>query len=199
MENNSKLNEMIAELNANGFTVYDKYITSSRIENIRMGAIKHYTKENKVNYKAVAIDDELNLREEFLLTNAATAIRELIKQGRSDLAQAKYDRAFRKLAAQSISYASMKNDFADCEHEILGFYGDSYFGNNIVSKEQGTSIKSCFINENVKLEVSAKFFEGYVDGKHFEVERWQEVNAREYNLDESMPVWDGNGFAEMED
>ena len=151
MENNSKLNEMIAELNANGFTVYDKYITSSRIENIRMGAIKHYTKDNKVNYKAVAIDDELNLREEFLLTNAATAIRELIKQGRSDLAQAKYDRAFRKLAAQSISYASMKNDFADCEHEILGFYGDSYFGNNIVSKEQGTSIKSCFINENVKL------------------------------------------------
>ncbi len=55
------------------------------------------------------------------------------------------------------------------------------------------------INENANLEVQARFFPDYVEGKHFEIEKWQEVNAREYNIDDSMPVWNGEELLEMEE
>lgn len=122
-------------------------------------------------------DDRITDRTEEWVSNYYAADTEAVNR------LAEIDKVAEEAIKSNEGFGSYMEKHANCDYDAL---------TNVATFEVE-------INENVKLEVSAKFFEGYVDGKHFEVERWQEVNAREYNLDESMPVWDGNGFAEMED
>ncbi len=47
------------------------------------------------------------------------------------------------------------------------------------------------INDTMSLEVEAVLTDTPRDGRYYAVSKWQEVYSSEYEIDESMPVWDG--------
>lgn len=47
------------------------------------------------------------------------------------------------------------------------------------------------INDTMSLEVEAVLMDTPRDGRYYAVSKWQEVYSSEYEIDESMPVWDG--------
>lgn len=53
------------------------------------------------------------------------------------------------------------------------------------------------VNDELELDVEAKITAETTNGRHYQISKWQEVNTREYNIDDSMPVWSGN-FESME-